>query len=148
MLRERWARSYMFRTVLIVSDDDGSREQHAWRLRVAGYRVLTAATGREALATMSVRRIDLLVLDLDAADARATLQRMEGDTRLRRVPMLLATASPSTAPPELATIAKPFSCETLAQTVAAIAGSSRRPITTPLRQAAVPRDPGGGGEQQ
>jgi two-component system chemotaxis response regulator CheY len=138
----------MFRTVLIVSDDDGSREQHAWRLRVAGYRVLTATSGREALGTMNARRIDLLVLDLEAPDARATLQRIEGNPRLARVPMLLATASPGSAPPELASIAKPFSPEKLTETVAAIAGTSRAPITTPLRQAAVPRDPGGGGEQQ
>jgi DNA-binding response OmpR family regulator len=131
----------MFRTVLIVSDDDGSREQHAWRLRVAGYRVLTAAGGREALATMSVRRIDLLVLDLDAPDARATLQRVSEDPRLARVPTLLAATSPGAAPRELATIAKPFSCEKLAETVAAIAGASRSSISTPLRQAAVPRAP-------
>lgn len=50
--------------VLLVEDDDDSRELMAEVLTAEGYTVHPVASGREALRTLSERRVDVLVTDL------------------------------------------------------------------------------------
>lgn len=50
--------------VLLVEDDDDSRELMAEVLAVAGYAVHAVATGPEALRTLAERSVDVVVTDL------------------------------------------------------------------------------------
>lgn len=52
------------RTVLIVDDDVDCRELHQTVLMWDGFRVVTAANGREALAALAAERPCVILLDL------------------------------------------------------------------------------------
>jgi len=54
----------MARTILVVDDEQTLRETLAEALDADGFRVITAADGREALARFREHRPDLVVLDL------------------------------------------------------------------------------------
>jgi DNA-binding response OmpR family regulator len=54
----------MARTILVVDDEPTLRETLADGLETEGYRVVTAADGREALTRFRAERPDLIVLDL------------------------------------------------------------------------------------
>lgn len=51
-------------TILVVDDEQTLREMLDYNLRREGYRVLTAATGPEAIALAHAERPDLLILDI------------------------------------------------------------------------------------
>ena len=54
----------MARTILVVDDETTLRETLAEALDADGFRVVTAADGREALASFRLERPDLVLLDL------------------------------------------------------------------------------------
>ena len=54
----------MARTILVVEDEPTLRETLAEALEAEGYRVVTAADGREALASFRAEPPDLVLLDL------------------------------------------------------------------------------------
>jgi two-component system NtrC family response regulator len=56
--------SPLARRVLVVDDEPTARRSLAWLLRDAGYEVLTAPGGAEALATLDQARVDVLLTDL------------------------------------------------------------------------------------
>ena len=62
--------------ILLVEDDRFLRKAAEVRLRRAGYTVITAADGEEAIATASATRLDLVLLDL-------IMPRMQGFEVLR-----------------------------------------------------------------
>ena len=62
--------------ILLVEDDRFLRRAAEVRLRRAGYTVITAADGEEAIATASAMRPDLVLLDL-------IMPRMQGFEVLR-----------------------------------------------------------------
>jgi CheY-like chemotaxis protein len=62
--------------ILLVEDDRFLRKAAEVRLRRAGYTVITAADGEEAIATASAMRPDLVLLDL-------IMPRMQGFEVLR-----------------------------------------------------------------
>jgi CheY-like chemotaxis protein len=62
--------------ILLVEDDRFLRKAAEVRLRRAGYTVVTAADGEEAIATASASRPDLVLLDL-------IMPRMQGFEVLR-----------------------------------------------------------------
>jgi CheY-like chemotaxis protein len=51
-------------TVLVVDDEQGIREVAEAILSLAGYRVLTAANGHEAIQIVTAKTIDLLFTDI------------------------------------------------------------------------------------
>ena len=68
----------MDRVVLVVDDDADNREPYVLFLAGAGFRVLTAGTGPEALEIARAERPDVVVLDL-------TLPGMDGWELARRL---------------------------------------------------------------
>ena len=67
-------------TVLIVDASYAVREAVATVLEVAQYRVLAAASGAEALATVTVERPDVVLLDLSLPDMSAFVHPQNATT--------------------------------------------------------------------
>lgn len=118
--------------VLVVEDDDAILQLVATALRFTGYRVTTATTGRDALATVRNDAFDLLVLDVNLPDIDGfticTRLRAGGDT----TPVVFLTARDD--PEDLRTgftgggddyITKPFSLEELLLRIEAVLRRSR-----------------------
>ena len=81
--------------ILVADDDDDVRELVVFRLERAGYDVLTAADGEQAVELARERHPDLCVIDvmmpkLDGYQVTRRLRETEG---LSTVPVLLLTAS-------------------------------------------------------
>ena len=81
--------------ILVADDDDDVRELVVFRLERAGYDVVTAADGEQAVELARERHPDLCVIDvmmpkLDGYQVTRRLRETEG---LSTVPVLLLTAS-------------------------------------------------------
>jgi DNA-binding response OmpR family regulator len=81
--------------ILVADDDDDVRELVVFRLERAGYEVVTAADGEEAVNLARERHPDLCVIDvmmpkLDGYEVTRKLRKTDG---LAAVPVLLLTAS-------------------------------------------------------
>jgi two-component system response regulator MprA len=109
--------------ILVVEDDPDIRFTIKWALEDEGYRVLTAADGREAIEHGMASRPSLLVLDMG-------LPIVSGDgvaARLREayggaVPILVVTADGHAAEKArrvgaASYLSKPFDVETLVRSV-------------------------------
>jgi DNA-binding response OmpR family regulator len=82
------------RSIVVIEDEDAIRDVVAYNLERAGFRVATAADGREGLLRVREHRPDLVVLDLmlpelDGLDVCRAL-REDPDTALLPVIMLTA----------------------------------------------------------
>jgi CheY-like chemotaxis protein len=116
----------MRQRALIVDDDLGIRETLRYALEDAGFAVLEAADGTEALNVLRASPDRLVVLLdnlLPKLDGLSVLDTVAGDQDLaRRHAYVLVTASPQLLPEGLAdiysglvvlTISKPFNLDTL-----------------------------------
>jgi CheY-like chemotaxis protein len=79
--------------ILVADDDDAIRELWTRVLTHAGYRVLTAANGREALDLMRAVVPDLLILDLRMPEMNgsALLDALGRSPVLERIPVLIVS---------------------------------------------------------
>jgi len=121
-------------TVLVVDDDDSVREITVLALEVvAGWRVIAAGGGVEALELARAHRPDAVLLDvmMPEMDGPTTLRHLQADEATRDIPVILLTAKVLTGErqqwEELAirgVIAKPFDPMGLHTEVARLAGWS------------------------
>jgi len=86
-------------TILIVEDNEASRDALARRLQRREYRVLTAVDGQQAVSVAQAEKPDLILMDLgmpgmDGWDATAAL-KMSIDTRHIPIIVLSAHAMPN-----------------------------------------------------
>jgi DNA-binding response OmpR family regulator len=81
-------------TVLVADDDEDILELVAFRLERAGYEVITAHDGTEALATARERLPDLAVLDvmMPGLTGYDVTRELRGDEATRGIPVILLTA--------------------------------------------------------
>ncbi|HET9074168.1 MAG TPA: response regulator [Solirubrobacteraceae bacterium] len=84
-------------TILVVDDALTVRELQRSMLVRAGYEVITAVDGRDALARMGERRPDLVITDIDMPhlDGIGLLRRLRGITALASVPVMVVTSHAS-----------------------------------------------------
>jgi CheY-like chemotaxis protein len=108
--------------ILLVDDDAELRQSLVDLLEDEGYRTVTAASGREALAILREPELpDLILLDLMMPDLNGwqfcELQRR--DLRLAGIPVLVVTAARSMAPSPAGAdvLYKPFSLEEVLEKV-------------------------------
>jgi DNA-binding response OmpR family regulator len=81
--------------ILVADDDDDVRELVVFRLERAGYRVVTAADGQEAVEVALERSPDVCVIDvmMPGLDGYQVTKRMRASAALAGVPIVLLTAS-------------------------------------------------------
>jgi two-component system response regulator MtrA len=106
--------------ILVADDDDDVRELVVFRLEHAGYEVITAADGEEAVELVLERRPDLCVIDvmMPKLDGLEVTERVRALPELADTRILLLTASVHESAVERGLevgaddyIAKPFSSE-------------------------------------
>jgi CheY-like chemotaxis protein len=92
---------------LIVDDNWFVRDVSALTLRQVGYQVSEAANGEEALLMLASQNFDLLILDLwmPKVDGLAVLDRMQKHPNRDRMRILVLTANPHLATPQVVTAA-------------------------------------------
>ncbi len=130
-------------TILVCDDEPAVRQMIAIKLRGAGYRVVEARHGGEALSLLGIGEeavaappaLSLVVTDLQMpfADGMEVCRRMHADTRYRGVPAIMLTARGYILGPEEQAgagvseiMCKPFSIRALLARVEAIVGRADR----------------------
>ncbi len=134
--------------VLSVEDDAGSRFVRTHALRAAGFDVIEAATGADALALADERRPSAIVLDLHLPDIDGleVCHRLKSAPKTAAIPVLLVSASGEVEHdlPEAsgrrcdAYLRDPVDSATLVATVELLVraqGAARREMEERLRQA-------------
>ena len=81
-------------TILVVDDAMPSAQLLQIHLQRAGYRVVLAHDGAEALAKVDSLTPDLVILDvmMPGLDGFAICERLKADIRTKSIPVILATA--------------------------------------------------------
>lgn len=82
------------KTILVVDDEPDVRQYLSAILEDAGFKVLTAADGEEALAVIRQRKPDFISLDLimPRKSGHKLLYELKKDAVLSRIPVLVVTA--------------------------------------------------------
>jgi len=82
------------RPILLVEDNQLNCEMLTRRLRRAGYTVVTAADGKQALALMASARPALVLMDMNlpVMDGWTACRIARGDPQIRDIPIIALTA--------------------------------------------------------
>jgi two-component system cell cycle response regulator DivK len=121
------------KTILVAEDRDASRELIRTVLLAAGYAVIEARDGREAIQRALETPADLVILDLymPHTDGFGVLERLREDEHYSKVPIVALTASAMTGDRERAIasgfseyISKPVNLTMLRQEVGRLLGSA------------------------
>jgi len=80
--------------ILVADDDDSVRSLLRLTLPAEGVEVVEARDGEEALAAISARRPDAIILDLvmPKLDGFGVLERLRADPETRELPVVVLTA--------------------------------------------------------
>jgi two-component system response regulator CpxR len=95
--------------VLIVDDEEGTRESLREVVEMAGRTAVTASNGREALELLARWHPCLIILDLimPVMSGEEMLEAMRKEPTLAKVPVVISTSAPARAPAGIPVIPKP-----------------------------------------
>jgi two-component system, chemotaxis family, chemotaxis protein CheY len=81
------------KTVLTVDDSRTMREMVSFTLKSAGYDVIEAADGQQALSVANTGRVDLVIADLNmpVMDGLTLIKRLRALPAYRTIPILMLT---------------------------------------------------------
>jgi CheY-like chemotaxis protein len=84
------------KTILIVDDEFGVLEVLEFILNDAGFKVVSAVNGQEAVARLEETRPDLAIVDfmMPILDGNAVIKAIRSDNRLCDIPIILVSALP------------------------------------------------------
>jgi CheY-like chemotaxis protein len=112
------------KTILIVDDEFGVLEVLEFILSDAGFKVVSALNGQEALARLEETRPDLAIVDfmMPILDGSEVIKAIRSDQRLRDIPIILASALPEKTVRERCDgyttfLRKPYKTEQLMETI-------------------------------
>jgi len=111
------------KTILLVDDELAIVETLAEVLTWEGYRVVTAANGKEGLAQLASERPDLALVDfmMPVMDGVQMIRAMREDVAYAKIPVILITAAPAALPLEIRkttlVLPKPFDIDALLRQV-------------------------------
>jgi DNA-binding response OmpR family regulator len=137
-------------TVLIADDDPDILALVTFKVRQAGYTLVTATDGAAALAAARETTPDLVVLDVSMPrmSGLEVCRELRADPATTKVPVLLLTARAQEADIEAGFdvgaddyVVKPFSPKELVARITAILGPSDDPIDPPGAGGAPTTDP-------
>lgn len=112
--------------ILIVDDNEDSRELVIKVLKQSGYQIVQAVDGEEALARVASEKPDLILLDrsLPKMDGLEVARRLKGNAKTSNIPIVALTAHVMRGDREKALAAgcdgyipKPINVRTLAEQV-------------------------------
>lgn len=122
------------KTVLVVEDHADTRELLRLCIRHAGYEVVEAATGVEAMDRVRYRHPDLIVMDLGLPELSGdqVIEQLRADPATQDIPVVVNSAYPpdstlvrrATAAGVSDVLRKPITFNTLRQTVDRFLGAS------------------------
>ena len=81
-------------TIMVVEDDDASRDVMTRRLERRGYRVVVAVNGQEALAVAGTAAPDLILMDLGLPimDGWDATRQLKADAATQQIPVIVLSA--------------------------------------------------------
>jgi two-component system cell cycle response regulator DivK len=81
-------------TILVVEDNEPSRDVLSRRLERRGYRVLVAVDGRQAVSVAQAAKPDLILMDLGlpGIDGFEATSRLKADPATRHIPIIVLSA--------------------------------------------------------
>ena len=108
--------------ILVVEDEEASRESLRELLEIEGYDVETAANGKEALDKLDSLEPCIILLDLfmPVMDGWQVLDRLRSDGRLARLKVLVTTSAAANTPTDVPVLVKPLDFERLLRTLDSI----------------------------
>ena len=91
-------------TILVVEDNEPSRDALARRLERRGFRMLLAVDGLEAVSLAHSERPDLILMDLGlpGIDGWEATRRLKADEVTRHIPIIVLSAHAMTSDREMA----------------------------------------------
>ncbi len=116
----------MPKTILIVDDSSSMRQLISFSLKDAGFEIVSAANGAEALDRIAGRKIDMVITDLNMPemDGISFIRRLREMKDFRFVPIVMLTTEAQEAKKQdgrsagaSGWIVKPFSPEKLLEVV-------------------------------
>ncbi len=124
-------------TILIVDDEYALVETLTDLLQDEGFRVVTAANGKDGLERARAERPELVLTDLmmPISDGRELIRSIQADEEIAETPIILMSSSPKsialvdggTAPLRItAFLRKPFHWTKLKEAIEAVVGNGKR----------------------
>jgi CheY-like chemotaxis protein len=102
-------------TVLLVEDEQESRETLRELLELEGFKVETAVNGREALEVLTRSGDDICIMLLDlfmpVMDGWQVIDQLRADGRLAKTQVVVITSAAHRAPPGIPVFEKPLDLE-------------------------------------
>jgi CheY-like chemotaxis protein len=91
-------------TIMVVDDNEPSRDALARRLERRGYRILMAVDGQQAVATAQTDLPDLILMDLGlpGIDGWEATRQLKDDAVTRHIPVIVLSAHAMTNDRDLA----------------------------------------------
>jgi len=134
--------------ILVIEDNEWSRDMLARRLSRRGYQVISAADGKRGIALAHDQSPDLIVMDmsLPEIDGWEATRRLKADPATRAIPIVALTAHAMASDRKKAMDAgcddyhtKPVDFESLMRSLEAFLEARRRPLPAgPVVAASIP----------
>ena len=85
----------MAKTVLVVDDSATTREMIIFALNNAGYGVITAVHGKDALNKLNMTTVDMVITDIEmpVMDGTELLKQLRSGPEYRRIPVIVMLPS-------------------------------------------------------